>query len=279
MFSIALSLTACIGWGIADFIGGFKSRALPTLSVLLIANITGVFCLFLIISVSNSKLPNDANLIWSLPAGLIGLAAMYLLYRSLSIGVISILAPVSATGVIIPVVVGITLGDNLSCLQLSGMILAMVGTMLAVMETNGNTGKVTMTKGIHLALGAAVCVGLYFILMDKASDSHPLWASMIMRCSTLVFLIPLILISRTSVKFEKSHLPWICIMGVVDTIAAFSFAVATSEGMLSIVSILSSLYPAVTVLLSAFIIKERLNKAQSTGVILAISGVALISVF
>jgi drug/metabolite transporter (DMT)-like permease len=149
MLSIALSIAACFGWGIADFIGGFKSRELPTLSVMLIANITGIFCLVLIIGSSKSYLPYDVSLIWSAPAGFFGLVAMYLLYRSLAVGMISILAPVSATGVILPVVWGIICGDTLPGLQLSGMIMAFIGTLLAVMESGGEAGKVKTTRGIH----------------------------------------------------------------------------------------------------------------------------------
>ncbi|WP_022664250.1 DMT family transporter [Desulfospira joergensenii] len=279
MLSILLSLVACVGWGVADFIGGLKSRTLPTFTLLLISNISGISCLLLIVAAFSRNLPEDPNLIWSVPAGFVGLTAMYLLYRSLAIGVISILAPVSATGTILPVVWGIICGDTLSGLQLSGMAMAFAGTILAVMESGGETHRVKAAKGIHLALAAAVCIGFYFILMDRAAQNHPLWASMIMRCSTLVFLIPLMLINRTPLTVGKPHLPWVVIMGLVDTIAAFAFAAATREGMLSVVSILSSLYPAVTVFLSAVIVKEKLNKAQSFGVLLAISGVALISGF
>lgn len=279
MLPIVLALAASIGWGAADFIGGFKSRALPTLTVLLIANTAGILCLFGIAAAAGSSLPGDINLIWSVPAGGIGLLSMYLLYRSLAVGMISILAPVSATGVIIPVMWGVISGDSLSGLQLSGMIMAFAGTLLAVIKTGEKPGRVKTVRGLHLALGAAVCIGFYFIFMDKAAQNHPLWASMVMRCAAFVFLVPLIFVLRTPVAVGKRHLPWIILMGFMDAMAAFSFAAASREGMLSIVSILSSLYPLVTVFLSAVIIKEKLNKAQSSGVILAISGVVLISGF
>ena len=119
--------------------------------------------------------------------------------------------------------------------------------------------------------------GLYFILMDSASVADPLYASVIMRAFTLFFLISAVLIFRHPMLIRKAHLPLVALMGVVDTLAAFAFALAANSGMLSIVALISSLYPAVTVMLSTIIIRERLNMIQSSGVALAIMGVMLIS--
>ncbi len=326
--SIGFAMAACLGWGIADFIGGLKSRDLPTLTVLIISNGVGVFLLAAILTcdlqVMGSGRPflNDPHLIWAVPAGITGIAAMYLLYRSLAMGTMSVLAPISATGVILPVIWGILSGDTLSGLKLTGMAAAFLGTMLAAMEKNKDNGKIKWTHGIQHALGAAICIGFYFILMDKACQTDPLWASMIMRTTTFIFLIPVILISRSPgfgrpiakdrlqnylifcfqntqsfkgfwkqvlpfrvfrssyfVTIPKSPLAIIIFMGVMDTLAAFAFALATRSGMLSIVAVISSLYPAVTVLLSAVIIREKLRAVQSSGVLLAILGVVLISGF
>ncbi len=283
--SIGFAMAACLGWGIADFIGGLKSRDLPVLTVLIISNGVGVVLLGTILVGSGRSFSIDPNLVWAVPAGITGIAAMYLLYRSLAMGTMSILAPISATGVILPVIWGIISGDTLSGLKLTGMAAAFLGTILAAMEKSKDDGKIKWTNGIQYALGAAVCIGFYFILMDNACETDPLGASMIMRTTTFILLIPVILISRSPVSrrsikaIPKGHLAIIAFMGVMDTLAAFSFALATRSGMLSIVAVISSLYPAVTVLLSAVIIRERFGRVQSSGVILAILGVVLISGF
>jgi len=279
MLTISLSIAACLGWGIADFIGGLKSRELPTLAILIVSISIGTFGLGLFLILTGPPVSKDLLMLWAIPAGLIGLIAMFLLYRSLAVGSMSILAPISATGVILPVIWGIFHGDNLSGLKMLGIAAAILGTIMAAMEKKKENNRKKWTKGIELALAAAFFIGLYFITMDHASQNNPMWASMIMRTSTLIFLIPTIAITRTPIKIAPVHLPMLCFMGIADTMAALAFAVATSSGMLSIVAVISSLYPAVTVLLSAIIIKERLQRIQSTGVVLALIGVVLISGF
>ena len=279
MLPITLSIFACFGWGIADFIGGLKSRSLPTLSILTISSLIGTFLLGIILLSLNSPLPNDPLLLWAIPAGIIGVAAMFLLYRSLAIGTISILAPISATGVILPVIWGIISGDTLSGLCSLGIAIAILGSLLAVMENDSKKNKRKLTKGVGLATGSAFFVGLYFITMDAACTHHPIWASMIMRSSTLIVLIPLLFFAKITIKIGKAQFPPILLMGVMDTMAAFCFAVATSKGMLSQVAVISSLYPAVTIILSAVIMGERIQKIQFSGVILAIAGITLISAF
>lgn len=279
MLSITLSIVACFGWGIADFIGGLKSRSLPTLIILIISTLTGIFLLVGILLFSDIPFPHDPLLFWAIPAGFIGVGAMFLLYRSLALGTMSVLAPISATGVILPVVWGIFSGDTLSGFCIMGIVIAVIGSLLAVMEKDPKKKGKKLTKGIGLAAGSAFFVGLYFITMDMACTYHPVWASMIMRSSTLLFLIPLIFFTKTSVRISRTHLPLICFMGIMDTVAAFCFAMATFKGMLSQVAVISSLYPAVTILLSTIITGERIQKIQVSGVILALAGVTLISVF
>lgn len=279
MSPITLSIFACFGWGIADFIGGLKSRSLPTLSILMISSLTGTFLLGIILLGLNSPLPDDPLLLWAIPAGIIGVVAMFLLYRSLAMGTMSILAPISATGVIIPVIWGFFSGDTLSGLCRLGIAIAILGSLLAVMEKDPKKNKRKLTKGVGLAMGSAFFVGLYFITMDAACTHHPIWASMVMRSSALIILIPLLFFAKVTVKIGRVQLPPILLMGVVDTMAAFCFAVATSKGMLSQVAVISSLYPVVTIILSSVITGERIQKIQFSGVVLAMAGVMLISAF
>ncbi|MBW1636888.1 MAG: DMT family transporter [Deltaproteobacteria bacterium] len=279
MLPITLSIFACFGWGIADFIGGLKSRSLPTLSILMISSLMGTFLLGIIILSLNSPLPDDPLLLWAIPAGIIGVIAMFLLYRSLAVGTMSILAPISATGVILPVIWGIISGDTLSGLCSLGIAIAILGSLMAVMENDPKRKKRKLTRGVGLAVGSAFFVGLYFITMDTACTHHPIWASMIMRSSTLIILIPLLFFAKITIRIGKVQFPPLLLMGVMDTMAAFCFAVATSKGMLSQVAVISSLYPAVTIILSAVITGERIQKIQFSGVILAIAGITLISAF
>ena len=257
--------------------GGLKSRQLSTITILMISNLFGTSILGIIVLVRGVGFPNHSVIAWALLAGLAGITALLMLYRAMAIGSISIIAPISATGVILPVVFGIGNGDPVSNLQFAGIIAAICGTILTAREKSKEHEKKRMAKGVHLAIGAAINIGLYFVLMDKASDVDPYWAAFMMRSSYIFFLIPVVLIRRPALKVQLEHYPAIISMGVSDALAAFSFAIATKIGLLSIVSVIGALYPVVTIGLALVVLKERPQKIQSFGIGLAIIGVALIS--
>lgn len=275
--AISLSLAACLGWGLADFLGGVKSRQLPTLTVLIVSNIFGVAVIGGIVIFRGRALPHNPELLWAILGGLAGVSAMFMLYRALAVGSIPVLAPLSATGVVIPVILGVATGDNPAVLQSLGIFLAIAGAMVAAREKATGENLDQPTAGIRLALGSALAVGFFIIFMDRASEVDPYWAAFIMRASYGLFLLPLILYSRPPLRISRSHIPALLCMGTVDALAGFAFAVATTVGMLSLVSVVGSLYPVVTVLLSALVLRERPQRIQLLGVILALTGVALIS--
>ena len=281
MVSIGFALAACMGWGIADFIGGLKSRQVSTLKVLIIANGTGVLMFAGILGISKHPMPSPAALAWAVPAGLMGIASMYLLYRGLAVGVMSVLAPISATGALLPVGWGLFNGEALCPGALAGLFMAFSGALLAARAPAGSEGGARWTRGVNLAVAAAVCIGFYFILMGRACACDPLWASAVMRTTTFIFLMPAVCFMRPPGNRPEprpsSYLPPIIFMGIMDSLAAFSFTLAAVSGMLSISAVVSSLYPAVTVLLSAFILGERLQPVQLAGVALTLAGVVQVS--
>jgi drug/metabolite transporter (DMT)-like permease len=276
LFALSLSLVACLGWGIADFIGGLKSRYMPTLTVLILTNVFGLGTLLVIGLFRGTQTPPESILLWGAAGGLVAVAAMVLLYRALAVGSMSIIAPISATGVILPVTVGIILGDELTRLQAVGIVSAIAGAILAGRERS-RQGEVKATAGVWLAVGAALAIGLYFIVIDRASDVDPFWAAVFIRLSYGSILLLLLAALRPPLRVGRPHLPALAASGTLDAVAGLSFALATSLGMLTIVSVVGSLYPAVTVILSTMILKERPHPVQVIGVGLALAGVVLIS--
>ena len=277
LFALSLSLAACFGWGVADFIGGVKSRHLPTLTVLTISNIFGVAMIFALVCLRGRPLPADPALWWAVGGGAAGIIAMFLLYKALAMGPMSIIAPVSSLGAMLPLAYGLSTGDTLSMFQAVGIPTAIVGTLLAIQEKNDGDKEKKITRGAWMALASALAVGCFLIIMDRASAVDPYWSALIMRSSYGVFLTPLVFFLRPPLRVGRLHLPAIIVLGVVDALAGFAFALATTVGMLSLVAVVGSLYPAVTILLSSLILRERLQPVQYTGVALALTGVVLIS--
>ncbi|MCF8109698.1 MAG: DMT family transporter [Desulfohalobiaceae bacterium] len=277
MLAIALSLAACLGWGVSDFLGGLKSRQLPSLTVLIVANIFGTVLIGAIVLLRWVPPPLHPDLLWAVGGGLSGLLAMLMLYRGFAVGSMSIIAPLSASGIILPVIWGLFQGEALDFLKYLGIAAAILGIICAAREKDPFSHKKQLTRGLHLALGAALGFGLFFILMDRACEIDPYWAALIMRISYGVFPLFMIPWARPSFRVDSSDLPGIAFIGIADALAGFSFALATTIGLLSVVSVVGSLYPAVTVILSTTLLHERQQAVQYLGVGLALTGVVLLS--
>ncbi len=277
MIALSLSLAACLGWGLADFLGGIESRRLPTITVLMFSNLFGLALIGAIVGLRGASLPPPAAIRWAVAAGVAAIAAMFLLYKGLSRGKMAIVAPISATGVILPVVAGIACGESLAGFQSLGILAALAGSILAARGAKSGCSVSGGEAGVVFAAGSAVAAGIFFILMDRASEADPYWASLLMRTSFGVFLLPILLAGRPSFRVGRVHLPGLIALGAVDCLASVAFAVATTVGLLSIVAVFSSLYPVVTVMLSMLILRERPGRVQMIGVALALAGVGMVS--
>ena len=147
---------------------------------------------------------------------------------------------------------------------------------------SGTTGAFRPTRrdqrrAIALALAAAVCMGLVLVGYDATSRHDPLWAMLGGRLSSAVLFAVLLLALRPRVKVERSALPFIVAVGILDTGANGLFALATTEGYLSLVAVLGSLYPVVTVLLAFGLLRERIAPHQLAGAGATLAGIALIA--
>lgn len=277
MLAVSLALIACLNWGISAFLAGTKSRVMPVLTLLVFSSMAGVGIFLISIGVRGVQLPRDPDLLYAVLGGAVGCGGLYCFYRGLAVGAISIVVPVSALCVMLPVLAGLALGEILHPLQGLGMVAAVGGGVMVSLEKNTAKNKKRMAAGILPALGAALGFGTFYVVMDLAGSVDPLWAATISRASFFLFLLPAIIVKRPSLKIKTTHLPAVFTIGILDGSAALAYTAATTKGLLSLVSVISSLYPAVSMILAAIILKERLRGLQFFGVVLAIVGVALIS--
>ncbi len=277
MIALSLSLTACLGWGVADFLGGIHSRRLPTLLVMMLSNLFGLFVLALIVAWRGVALPAHPDLLWAAAAAGAALIAMFLLYKGLAEGNMAIVSPISATGVILPVIAGLACGERLTTLQAVGIIAAVAGTVMAARENKSPLNGNHVATGAGLAVGSALAIGIFFILMDRASEVDPYWAALVMRICIAALILPLLAAAKPPLHLGRGSLAGLFAMGTLDALASVSFAVATTVGLLSLVAVLGSLYPVITVLLSVLVLHERPGVLQSVGVALALTGVVMIS--
>ena len=276
MLAAALALGASLGWGIADFLGGLKSRTVPLILVLALAQPVGLALVAVVVLVGEAGAWRD-QVLWAIPAAILGSIGIAAFYRGMAIGTISIVAPIAATGVLIPVVVGIATGDRPSALQLAGFPLAIGGAVLASRETGPRVGGRRMAAGVWWALVASVTFGGYFLPMNAAADADVLWASLVFKVTAATILVLAALATRPALRVSRGDLATIALIGVCDSSANVFFAGAASLGLVSVVSVLASLYPVWTVALAWIVLNERLAGLQRLGVLGALAGVVLIS--
>jgi drug/metabolite transporter (DMT)-like permease len=277
VLAVALGLGSSLSWGLADFFGGLQSRRHPLLIVLLVSQVVALAVLAPVALALAGEGPSTSAAGWAVLAGTAGCLALAAFYRGLAIGTMSVVAPVSATGAAVPVLVGVAEGERPAALQVVGMVLALVGILLASREAPGDPGRRAGRTSIGLAVLAAVGFGTFFVGVDRASATAEVpWVILISRSCSLVLVAAAALLTRPALPRGGALWP-LAVIGVLDLAANGLYAVATTEGLLSIVAVLSSLYPAVTVVLARLVLAERVTRTQEAGVAATLAGVVAIS--
>jgi drug/metabolite transporter (DMT)-like permease len=273
MRSIALALGASLSWGLADFFGPLKGRTLGALRVLVYVQVGGLVAIAIIVAV-RGKGPADAGALFAIPAAISGTLGLYAYYRGMAVGAMSIVAPIAGISAAVPVVFGIATGDRPSLWQWLGIAAALCGVFLASREP-GRGGKVA--AGVGLALLAAIGFGGYFPPMHEAGNADFWWASLIFRMTSTSVILGVVAVRRPSLAVQPIQVSLLALIGVGDMLGNLLFAAASTSGLVSITSVLASLYPIVTVILARLVLKERVARSQEAGIALTLAGVALIS--
>jgi uncharacterized membrane protein len=275
VLAVVLALGASVAWGAGDFLGGRTSRSLHVLTVLAISMVAGLAAVAVWAVLSGDAVPGAADLASAAGAGIAGAAGLAALYRGMAIGAMGIVAPISALSPVVPLVVGLARGERPSALQFFGIAVALGGVLLVSREPAG-VGRRT-AAGTGLALLAATGFGLYFVLLDDAADASVPWAVTAARTTSVALAIPVALLVGATLRPSRAALPALVAIGLFDVGANVLFGLATTRGLLSVVSVLAALYPVVTVLLARLVLGERLGPVQRAGGAAALAGAALIA--
>ena len=274
MAAIGLALGASLSWGFADFFGPLKGRTLGALRTLLYVQLSGLIAIAVIVLV-RGRGPEGAAALLAIPAAVSGTLGLYAFYRGMAVGAMSVIAPIAGVSAAIPVVVGIASGDRLSALKITGIVCAIAGVYLAAREP-GRTGS-RVAAGVGLALLAALGFGGYFPFMHAAGRADFWWASLFFRITSTSVIVLAVARLRPPLAIGAREVPLLFFVGFGDMFGNLLFAAASSRGLVSIVSVLASLYPVVTVLLARAVLSERVARTQEGGIVLTLAGVALIS--
>jgi drug/metabolite transporter (DMT)-like permease len=309
---VPLGLSSGLCWGAADFFGGIQSRRVPALTVAFWSQLAGALALATALAIEGVR-PAATGIAWGLAAGVGSGCALVLFYRSLAEGTMSVVAPISACGAIVPVAAALLTGNQPGTLAALGVLATLAGVVLVsrphtparfrspvVVEDPASAGSSARSgrRVVAMALGSALGFGLFYVFVDAgtasiagaaaaagsaaagAAGSHgsPLWVIAGARMSSLAILSMIALVSRRSaLRWPGRRIAAVALVGIGDTGANLLFAYAATTGNLAVVGVLGSLYPVATVVLARWLLGERLSGGQNAGVILALTGVGLLA--
>jgi uncharacterized membrane protein len=272
--AVIFGLLAAALWGSGDFSGGVTTKRTPVLSVLILSQITGLVLMLVIILVRGETVPSALSLIWACAAGIAGGIGVAALYQALAMGQMGIAAPVAAVfTALIPVLISMITEGLPSVIQLAGFALALLGIWILSQHGTASANR----RGLGLAVLAGVGFGLLLVALDRAgSTGSVFWPLAAARLASILFMTAIALARRHKWKIERGVLPGIMIAGVFDVFGNAAYVVASQVGRLAVAAVLSSLYPAATVILASILLKERTSRRQVIAIGIVLLAIILI---
>jgi drug/metabolite transporter (DMT)-like permease len=278
MFSVLLAAVAAGLWGTGDFVGGLMTRRIPVLVVALLTWGSGLLFTALIVLVFDPTIPPARAIAWGLAGGVFGAIGLGSLYVGLAVGRMGIVAPIAAMSILVAVAAGLLQGDRPSSVQVVGMVVAVVGAVLAATAPDPASGKRTAAAGLWFALLAAMFLGLTLVCLDAAGQASAAWGALLLRSASVPLVAIAALVMRPSFEPVRGRdIALLVSVGAADNGGNVLFALSSARGLLTLTSVIASLVPVVTVLLARTLLKERLTRHQTVGVVLALAGVATIA--
>jgi drug/metabolite transporter (DMT)-like permease len=277
LIGVALALAASIAWGIGDFCGGIGARRVHVVWVLVVSQLAGLAFVGVLALATHPHPPSGRQLAWGIFAGVMGAAGLAAFYRALAVGAMGIVGPITATGAMVPVVYGLSRGERPSALQALGIVIAVVGVIAASLERLPEGAGRKLATGVGLALLAAIGFGSAILGLNRVSQAGVVWGTLTLRLTVVPIVCLAALLVRPETARLRRTLPIIVAAGLFDTGANLLYGASARHGLISVVSVLGSLYPVVLVVLARVLLAERVARPQLAGVAVALAGVALIS--
>jgi len=278
MLGASLALGSSLSGGASDFLGGTNSRRIGTMQWMFCTQVVGLLLACAWLAFSGASLPDSTAVLTATAAGLSLTFSLAAFFQAMVVGTISIVAPIGATGAVIPIVAGIGGGERPSAVQVIGIVAAIIGVVLASRQPRRKPSA-QPHGGIALALLAALGSGLFFWLMASASHDNVAWAIVVSRAVAVIALALFLGIRRESLRpaLDARTARIVPIAAVLGFGGIALYAESTLHGGLAIVSVLGSLYPVTTVVLAYVLLGERVNSVQRAGIAAVLAGVVMMS--
>ncbi|MEU6800444.1 EamA family transporter [Streptomyces neyagawaensis] len=280
LFALATSLL----WGLADFGGGLLSRRVPPLTVVVVSQTIAAVVLGAIVVATGGWSEADPRLWFAVAAGVVGPVAMLAFYKALALGPMGVVSPLGSLSVAVPVGIGLFLGERPGLPQIAGILVAIVGVVLA--GGPQIKGAPVQRQAILLTLVAAFGFGTVMALISEASTTLTglFLALFVQRVTNVAAGGAALYVSvRRGTPalppegFPYGSLPAFAFVGLADVAANGTYSLAAQHGPVTVAAVLASLYPVITALAARFMLGERLRPIQAAGAGLALAGTLLLA--
>jgi len=269
----AYGLAAVLAWGASDFLGGYATRRANAFLFTTVVNIGGLLLVGSLASVSHAPLLSGRSAAWVLAGGISGGASLAVFYRALSSGRMGLTAPVAAVlSAAIPAVFSMFTEGLPGRIPILGFIVAAAGLWLITRSEDGST-----PEGIGLAVLAGIGFAGFYLCVRQGGQGSALWMASLTRTGGLIVTGFIVLIRGKFHEITAAGVRWAVLAGCIDSLGTILFVHASQSGRLDEAVVISSLYPAVTVLLARIILKEHLSRWRFIGMLAALAAVPMIA--
>jgi drug/metabolite transporter (DMT)-like permease len=275
--SILLALSSAVVYGVADWCGGRASRFHPSVVVTLVGQVVSFAMIVVAVAVMGTPMPGPSTFWWGLGAGAAGAVGLSCLYYAFANGAMTVVAPISAVvGAALPAIVGLATGERPEPIAYVGIAIAIASVAL-VSGAIGHHERPTPRRIMGFAVAAGAGFGLLFVGLDQTDPDSGLWPLVAARASSVPLLIVLALAARARVGAQRRMLTVAVAAGALDMAANVLYLEAVRDGLLSVVGVVGSLYPASTVALAFVIDRERVNRWQAVGMAAAAGALVMVT--
>jgi drug/metabolite transporter (DMT)-like permease len=274
-----LALMSSVLWGSSDFLGGWLSKRLPPLIVVAFSQVAGFVTIGFVTMVTGAWSAPTGYLPWAVVAGLAGATGMLVFYRALATGTMGVVAPISSLSGLVPLAAGLLAGERFTTISAVGALAIGVGVILASgPELSAESGW----RPLLLAVVAAVLFGITLLAIARGAEYSAVMTMVAMRVAQMCVFAPLAVLLWRRLPHPKPRLKGrfalFAAVGILDVGANLSYGIAADSGSLVVTAVLGSLYPVVTAVLAAALLRERLAGIQYVGVAATLGGLIVMTV-
>jgi drug/metabolite transporter (DMT)-like permease len=278
--AVIFALIAALAYGVSDFLGGIASRRVSVRTVLLISTPSGTILMACLLPVYGGSV-SASTLWWSIAGGVAGLSGVALLYASLARAPMNIISPITAVmSAVVPVFGGLVLGERPHLLAWLGIVLGLAAIVCISRQPDDHPHGPVGWQALVMAMGSGIGFGMYFICLARTDPNSGMWPVVLSRLTSFMLLMPLAVRGIAAGRLTRipSKLLLLALLaGALDATANVAFLLASRHGMLSLSAVITSLYPAGTVLLAIRILKEHSGWLQKVGFAVAALSIVCIT--